>query len=279
MMKPDHADQNAGVNGMNNHAWRENFRQPGRTGGKGVFWGVVFILAAVAIALNATGVIALGSLKSGDLFWTIVLLVILVLSLPHRFWFGIFFPLIGLFFIYAAPLGVDIRRVSLWVCFLVALLLSIGFSILFHGRGKGRRKKKWVCQNNGDAYDYGVEFGVGASEQTDANIVRVGGNFCNIIKYINSENLERVEAECNFGTMKLYFDNAKPRESGSLIVLEVNFGSVELFIPRAWGVNNDLRRSFSGIYEKNTAHTCDEKTAHITVTGEANFSSVSIIYI
>jgi hypothetical protein len=79
--------------------------------------------------------------------------------------------------------------------------------------------------------------------------------------------------------MKLYFDNAKPREAGAIIILEVSFGAAELFIPKEWAVNNELKRSFAGVYEKNAGHMNAERTARITVTGEANFSSVSIIYI
>jgi hypothetical protein len=113
----------------------------------------------------------------------------------------------------------------------------------------------------------------------DSDVVRVGTSFGNVIKYINSDNLERVDAECSFGAMKLYFDNAKPREAGAIIILEVSFGAAELFIPKEWIVNNELKRAFSGVYERNAEHRSVEKTARVTITGDASFSSVSIIYI
>jgi hypothetical protein len=111
------------------------------------------------------------------------------------------------------------------------------------------------------------------------SVVRIDTNFGSVIRYINSDNLERVMAECNFGAIKLYFDHARPQPAGALIELEVNFGSAELFIPRTWAVTNELKHSLSGFEEKNIAPHDTEKTAHVTIRGEANFSSVSIIYV
>jgi hypothetical protein len=263
-------------------AWPEKKRK--RSAGR-VVWGVAFILAAVAIALNAVGFISIEGLTAGNVFWSIVMVLILILSIPHRFWFGIFFPLAVLFMIFAEPLGLDIRHISLWVCFGVALLLSIGFSILFHKRRRHRWKEKWVYTQEGpfSTYDY-AEGGAGAGAEGSAasvagSVVRVDVNFGNVIRYINSNDLERVEAECNFGSIKLYLDNARPQASGALIVLDVNFGSAELFIPRTWAVTNELKHSLSGVEEKNFPPPNIEKTARVTITGEANFSSVSIIYV
>jgi hypothetical protein len=181
-------------------------------------------------------------------------------------------------------MGLDIQRVSLWICLLIALLLSIGFSILFNRRRRNRWKDNWTYRH---AYYDGSNYGADTSESdtsgfatsADANIVRVDVNFGNVIKYINSDHLERVEADCNFGAMKLYFANAKPQASGALVVLDVNFGAAELFIPKEWVVNNDLERAFSGVEDRGAAFSGVEKTARITIIGEANFSSVNIIYI
>jgi hypothetical protein len=259
-----------------------------KKGGSRVVWGLAFILAAVAIALNAVGVISVEGLSAGDVFWSITMVLILILSIPHRFWFGIFFPVAVLFMIFAGPLGLDVQRVSLWVCFGVALLLSIGFSILFHKRRHRRWRDKWAYVQEGPAYvyHYGADdagsddVGAGGSAESVAgSVVRVSVNFGNVIRYINSNDLERVEAECNFGSMKLYFDNARPQAAGALIVLDVNFGATELFIPRTWAVVNELKNSLSGVEEKNLPPSGIEKTARVTITGEANLSSVSIIYI
>jgi predicted membrane protein len=283
-MEPYNTNQNPNVNRANGGgAWNGAPRPPQRTSGVRIFWGIVFVLAAVAIALNAAGLITINGLSPGDFFWTIALAIILILSIPHRFWFGIFFPVMGLLKIYAEPLGLDVLHVSLWVYLLVALLLSIGFSILFHRRRHNRWKDKWAYTYDYDdrAYEYGSGYdGASASEESvDTDVVRVNSSFGNVIKYINSDNLERVEAECSFGAMKLYFDNAKPREAGAIIILEVSFGSAELFIPKEWAVNNELKRSFSGVYDRNAEYRGDEKTARVTITGDASFSSVSIIYI
>jgi predicted membrane protein len=243
-----------------------------------VCWGIAFILAAVAIILNAAGVIIINGLSPGDFFLGVAFAIVLILSIPHRIWFGIFFALAGFFMIFAEPLG--FKGINLWVCILVALFLSIGFSILFHKRRRHRWHEKWNRWQDEQVHRETDRWCASEStESVDGNVVHVNTSFGNVIKYINSDNLERVEAECSFGAMKLYFDNAKLRESGALIVLEVSFGSAELFIPRAWSVNNDLERSFAGVYEQNVSHSSAEKTAHVTITGDVSFSSVSIIYV
>jgi hypothetical protein len=289
-MEPYNTGQAPNVNNAYNEgAWNGEPRPPRRTSGTRVFWGVIFILAAAAIALNAMGIITIAGLSPGDFFWTIALVIILVLSIPHMFWFGIFFPLMGLLMIYAEPIGLDISGISRWVFFSVFLLLSIGFTILFRKRRRDRWKDKWAYPYNdgGQAYEYRSQYedaqasasAAAYTESVDSDVVRVSTSFGNVIKYINSENLERVDAECSFGAMKLYFDNAKPREGGAIIILEVGFGSVELFIPKEWVVNNELKRGFAGVYEKNAEHRSVEKTARVTITGDVGFSAVSIIYI
>jgi hypothetical protein len=261
-------------------AWSQEKRR--KSAGR-IVWGVAFIVAALAIALNAVGVISIEGLSAGDVLWSIVMVLILILSIPHRFWFGIFFPLAVLFMILSEPLGLDVRRVSLWICFGVALLLSIGFSILFHKRRRHRWKEKWAYVQEGPAYTYSSAGGgagaEGSAESVAGSVVRVGVNFGNVIRYINSDDLDRVEAECNFGSVKLYFDNARPRAAGALIILDVNFGTAELFIPRTWAVTNELKHSLSGVEEKNHPLSDLERTARVTITGEANFSSVSIVYV
>jgi predicted membrane protein len=189
--------------------------------------------------------------------------------------------------IYAEPIGIDISGINRWAFFSIFLLLSIGFTILFRKRRRDRRRDKWAYVYDSHGYEYGSGSGYDGvsatatpyAESVDSDVVRVSSSFGSVIKYINSDNLERVEAECSFGAMKLYFDNAKPREGGAIIILEVGFGSVELFVPKEWAVNNELKRGFSGVYEKNAEHRSAEKTARVTITGDVGFSSVSIIYI
>jgi hypothetical protein len=288
-MEPYNTGQNPKVNNMSNGgAWNgEPPSPPRRVSSARIFWGVIFVLAAVAVALNAIGVLTIAGLSTGDFFWTVILVIVLILSIPHLFWFGIFFPLAGFLMIYAEPIGLDVSGVSRWVFLLVALLLSIGFTILFRKRRRYRWDDKWVHGYGYDGRDY--EYGSGYeeasttatayAESVDSDVVRVSSSFGNVIKYINSDKLERVEAECSFGAMKLYFDNAKLRDGGAIIILEVGFGSVELFIPKEWAVNNEVKRGFSGVYEKNAEYRSAEKTARITITGDVGFSSICIIYV
>ncbi|MDR1496654.1 MAG: hypothetical protein LBS67_07045 [Clostridiales Family XIII bacterium] len=262
---------------------------PEKKNGKRIVWGIAFIAAAALIALNAAGFLSFDGVTAAGVVWAVAMVFILILSIPHLFWFGIFFPLAALLVIFEKPLGLDIQHISLWVFFGIALLLSIGFTILFHKRSRDRRNEHWNERWNEQwsyvqdgptyAFGFGGSDAANPKESVAGNVVRVEVNFGNVIRYVNSDDLERVEAECNFGGIKLYFDNAKPQATGARIILDVNFGSAELFIPRSWVVTNDLRRSLAGFDEMNRPPTGTEKTAHVTIAGEANFSSVNVIYV
>jgi hypothetical protein len=249
-----------------------------KSGKARVFWGIAFILAAAAVVLHAMGFITLGGLSVGWLVLSILMVVFLVLSILHGFWFGIFFPIAALIAILGEPLHLVTAQIDNWIWFGAALLLSIGFTILFRKR-KRHRFAPWFC--NDGVHVYGI--GPGATnrhpDSVDDSVVRIEVNFGEVIKYIKSDSLERVEAECNFGSIKLYFDDATPSERGALVVLDVNFGNAELFIPRTWRVNDNLKRSMSGIEERNHPYGEVERTGSVTITGEANFSGIYVTYV
>lgn len=95
-----------------------------------IFWGLFFLAAGVAIFLNQWGLFSFMELSLGDIIWTILLLVVIIKSLAHRFWFGTFLALFFLIMIYSELLGIP-NSLSWWPILGAAIFLSIGFSILF----------------------------------------------------------------------------------------------------------------------------------------------------
>lgn len=242
-----------------------------------IFWGLLFLAAAAAIILNQIGVVVIGSLSGGEIFWVTILLIALIASIPYLFWFGIFFPAAGIAYIFWEEMG--LASFNLWAGLGVALLLSIGFSILFHRHG--RRHFRWTDDENiifchtkageQEHFERVVDTG-------DGREVCETAHFGAIIKYINSENFERAALDCSFGSMKVYFDNAKPAGEEVNIAINLSFGAIALFIPKEWRVIDSMSNSFAGVKEINAKRSAEE-TIRATLTGSASFSGLEIIYV
>ncbi|MDR0519598.1 MAG: hypothetical protein LBG82_06065 [Clostridiales Family XIII bacterium] len=109
--------------------------------------------------------------------------------------------------------------------------------------------------------------------------VRVTTSFGNEIKYINSDSLKRAELSCSFGSMDVYFDNAKVSAGGAAIIAEVSFGAINIYVPREWRVSISADKSFSNIEEKNMPMPSADKSANVIVLGSVSFSSLTVTYV
>jgi predicted membrane protein len=240
-----------------------------------IFWGLLFLAAAAAIILNQLGLVVIGSLSGGEIFWLVVLLIALVASIPYLFWFGIFFPAAGIVYIFRDEIG--FAPFNLWAGLGVALLLSIGFSILFHRHGAHSFGRK-----HGGAFCYTKVGGQEPFERVvdtgDGREVCESAHFGAIIKYVNSENFERAALDCSFGSMKVYFDNATPAGEELIISINLSFGAIALFIPKEWRVIDSMSNSFSGVKEINAKRNAEERIRAI-LTGSASFAGIEIIYV
>jgi hypothetical protein len=125
-----------------------------------------------------------------------------------------------------------------------------------------------------EGFAYGAP-GTGIEDE----FVRVTTSFGNEIKYINSDSLKRAELSCSFGSMDVYFDNAKTAEGGAAIIAEVSFGAINIYVPREWRVSINADKSFSNIEEKNMPMPSADKAANVIVLGSVSFSSLTVTYV
>jgi hypothetical protein len=232
-----------------------------------VFWGVAFLLAAVAVVCSALGVVTFG-VNIGWVLLAILLIAIAAASLVNLNWWGVFIPLAGLGTIaniqtdYLPQLDGQIG--ALWI---VAVLVAIGFSILFHShRGSF---------NIGDFYEQTDD---NLDDNTDKSVVRATTKFGETVKYIDSDDLEKVCLKCSFGSQKIYFDNATPSKKGIDLQIDCSFGGIELFVPKNWSIVNGVNVVAGGISEKGRAVLTD-KSPELRLSGSLNFSGVEIVYI
>lgn len=229
---------------------------------KDIFWGLLFILAAVLIILNQFGFFV--GVSMFEIVASVILVGIIIVSIKNINFWGILFPLAGICMIYAEEW--NITDFTPWPALLTALLCSIGLSLVF------RRPSFCVFHTHGDAM-----FGSNVSNEQDDNVINCSANFGESMKYVNSDNFERANIKCSFGEVKVYFDKAQIPSGKADIYLDVSFGDAELFIPKTWKIVNDVHVFLGDMGEKNRNVGTDSPV--VTIHGNISFGDASIIYV
>jgi predicted membrane protein len=192
------------------------------------------------------------------------LAAILIDSLINIRFPGIFFSLAFLAIIYAKPLG--IQAVVPGGVLGAALLLSIGFSLIFRNRKHHYHAHKW---------DGETEFTYIEDEQ-DGSCINYKSSFAGAIKYVNSDSFTRANLKNSFGSLKVYFDNAIIDGDKAVIYVNDSFGEIELYFPRDWKVINNVNTSFADAKMKNRASGADTKT--VEIVGDVSFGDLKIYF-
>lgn len=229
---------------------------------KEIFWGFIFILAAILIIANQFGFMP--EISAFEAVATVILGAIIIKSLLKLNFWGVLFPLAGISIIYADEL--NITEFTPWPALLTALLLSIGLSLIF------KRNYYWHGHFHFDNKFRGNEVNV----QNDS-IVDCSVSFGESIKYVNSEQFERANIKCSFGEAKVYFDNAQIPSGKADIYVDVSFGEATLFIPKTWKVIHDIHGFIGDIKETN--RNLGLESPVVTIRGSVNFGDIKIIYV
>ncbi|MEW8995751.1 LiaF domain-containing protein [Clostridium sp.] len=227
-----------------------------------IFWGVLFILIGIFLIISKLGYFP--NVNVFSLLLTAFLVVVIVKSLLRLNFAGVLFPIAFICIIYDKQLG--ITNITPWTVLIVALLGSIGFSMIFH------KPTKWVNVKC-DYEDYKFE----KIDVEDESHVRFKNSFSGSTKYINTDNFEQADFTCSFGALKVYFDNATMSNNNAIIRINASFSGVELYIPKNWKVENKTNVFLASIDEKNRNNGITTNT--LTLVGDINFSGVEIIYV
>ncbi|MBQ8527415.1 MAG: hypothetical protein IJ429_02990 [Lachnospiraceae bacterium] len=228
-----------------------------------LFWGLFLIAAAFLILVAKLGVFP--DMSVMKIFWTLVFVVALVNSLVNLAFPGVFFSLAFLGIIYDTELG--ITAITPWTILFVALLLSIGVSLIY----TPKKKMKKVKNHEIDGSDFVV------FDEEDGNQFDFSSSFVGSIKYVNSDNFESANIDAKFAGMKVYFDNAVIQNGHATVNLNVSFAGVELYVPKNWRIDNQMTASFGGVEEKNRNAGADGPI--LTLRGNVSLGGVTILYI
>ena len=227
-----------------------------------VFWGIGFILAAVLIILDVMGVLAplsgmLGEVSLISLVVGLFLLAFVISRLCKGRIASTFFPLALIFLLFEKNIAKLCNLPSEdimnnWLVLLIALLFTIGFSILFSSSKKKASKTIFVKQK------------------------RAESSLGNASVYVDSATMTPGIIENNLGLCNVYFENPHCYTGGGAITVENNLGSLVLNVPASWNVHNCVENHL-GMSSVPIKKKADGPT--LTIYGENNLGSLSILYV
>lgn len=243
---------------------------------KQVFWGVFFILGALLIL--ATGMGIFPDIAFWKLIWTALAVALLLQGLFKGSFFCIFFAIAFLAIIYAKPLG--ITAITPWPVLGAALFLAIGCRLIFPAKkGKLNVGVSYV-NKDGESIEIDREEGMEKEEKyskEDGDYLEFSQVFKSGTKYINSDNLKRVDIESVFCSMDIYLDNAIIQGDSATIEMESVFSNVTFFIPKTWTVVENSENVFSGVSFE--GRNTPDGMHKLYLNGSHVFGGVKIIYI
>lgn len=216
-----------------------------------ILWGIGFLAAAVFLVLDQMNVLSF-HLGFWSIFWTVIFAAGLISSLAKREIFGTVFSLAFLAIIYANPLGIS--RLAPWTILLVALLVSIGLSILFK-RNDVFKSEVFVNGKKVDAKWKDIKtrpfhadhFMSDSDEIEEGEDIVISQKLSDTSRYIHSQNLRSVTVNSFIGDTSIYFDKAQAADDSVVLNLNAAIGDVDLYVPSDWQVINELNASFGDI--------------------------------
>jgi predicted membrane protein len=231
--------------------------------GKNLFWGIFFLALAgfiIASQLGAFGTIGVWSLLEG-----ILLVSLIIFSLVKLNFFGVFIPAAFLYMIFWKPL--DFPYVSPWLLLLAGLLVSIGFSIIFH-----KKSTKEACCGRKDSDHKNI------AETIDDNHPEAKMSFGSSTKYLHTDNLQGGHFTVSFGSLEVYFDQTQIAPEGAEVSVDCSFGELKLYVPKHWKVIDKISTNLGDTHYQNR-NVLGENPPTITFSGNVQFGTIEIQYI
>lgn len=232
-----------------------------------IFAGLGLILAAVLLILDAIGIITpivsvVGEITLFEIVGGLIIIALIIERLIRGKIPSVFLLLSFLFMIFeeniAFVCGLENDNIiNNWLVLLVALLLSIGFSILFPSR---KRKKSSISH----------------SGTIEINGKHAESNLGSSTIYVDCENFTPSSIENSLGSCSVHFENVESYKGGETLRVENNLGSMVINVPEHWIVKSNIENNLGGTHADNN----DDKAGPIlNIRGENNLGSLTIKYI
>ena len=236
---------------------------------KNIFGGILFILAAVALVVNKLGYL------QGMGFWNIVFSVVLigicVKGIINQRWGKILFS--AAFFIIVNDNILHMEKLTPWTVLGVALLGTIGLTMLFPA--KKRHVRKHLITEDVSGVNWGEDDELMITEEGDT--VQQDVIFGSSVKYIKSQELSKVNSDCVFGQVSVYLTEAMLKEQRAKVFMDVVFGNANIYVPACWAVSITTDQVFGNVSE---CGNCDPNGENkLLICGDVVFGQLVIHYV
>ncbi|MBQ8407293.1 MAG: hypothetical protein IJY39_00360 [Clostridia bacterium] len=230
-----------------------------------IFWGLGFVLAAVLIILDTLDIISplVGFMGEVSIFAIIVgllLFAFIIARLIKGRIAEIFFPLAFIFMLFEKNIanlaGLEEENIiNNWLVILIALLLSIGFSILFSSHKVNHGNHGGTIEINGNY----AESNLGSSTI-----------------YVDCDTFTPSCIENSLGSCSVHFENPQNYKGDKTLHVENNLGSMVINVPGHWIVKSNIENNLGGSH---VARNNDEVGPVLYINGENNLGSLTIRYV
>ena len=233
-----------------------------------IIWGVFCILAAVALIVNQLGYF------KGIGFWNILFSIIFIgicmNGIIKKSWSKILFS-IAFFVIINAQL-LHLEDLPPWIILGAALLCTIGLNMIFPLKHSITKK---LFKESVNIWDWNE-----ADEQLmkeDGEVIQQDVVFGNCIKYVKSQELSGINADCVFGAISIYLTEAQMKNDRAKIYMDVVFGNANIYVPASWTVSVNMDNVFGRISSCGKSIADGEKK--LLICGDVVFGEVLVHYV
>ena len=241
---------------------------------KGVFGGILFILAGLLLIISKLG--WFGDINVFTVVITIVLIACAINGLVKAKFGQLLFSLAFLAILFDERLG--ITELTPWTVLVAALFGTIGLNMIF--------KKKIIYT---ETYDHNGGFNVNYKKKKTKKYeetIDIGGGknvHCAIVfgsttKYINCNDFEGANLENVFGSLIVYLDNAMMAGAQAYVNVDTAFSTTKIFIPKHWKVIQNLDLIASSVKERGYSQWLGDGDI-LYLNGDICFGSLEIIYV
>ena len=220
---------------------------------KKILSGLCFLALAALLILDAFHIFDPFTERIGKVsVWAILGVIALVSFIIHRIAKGkishIFIPLALVFMLIehniAFLCGADNSNlINNWVLLLIAVLLTIGFSLIFP------HKYHW-----------------------NKNHMSISSGSSTI--YVDSATCAPDYVENNLGSTLVYFENPDAYLGNGSLYVENNLGAIKIHLPKAWCARVSVENNLGSVHAPKK-----DSGIPITIKGENNLGSISIVYV
>lgn len=247
--------------------------------GRNIFWGLIFILGALALLVGKMGVF--GDIGFWNIFFSIALIGGLLDGIWHRSFGMALFSLAFLIIVNNKLLGLE--AITPWPVLGAALFGTIGMNFLFPNRKwkngnfhSGYGHHRWKGKQEDTAWEES-ESHKGDEMSLDGGEVWFANSFGEAVKYLTGGEINKVHLKNSFGSLSIYFDNAVLKSGRAEVSVHNSFGSTVLYVPGDWKVELDVDTAFGDADETGRCNPSGSNT--LLVHGSVSFGELEIRYI